>query len=60
MAYNRASAYASDDVLNACKDFFALLINKENDGVKLTLGVNGIYDAILKDINPNAKGLFQV
>lgn len=32
---NKTSAYASDDVAKACKAFFILLMNKEENGEKL-------------------------
>lgn len=55
LEYNKTSAYASDDVVKACKAFFILLMNKEENGEKLTKNVNTIYDSIRKDINPRAK-----
>jgi hypothetical protein len=55
LAYNKTSAYASDEVVNACQAFFIHLINKEKDDGMLTKRVNEIYNAIRKDINPKAK-----
>lgn len=55
LAYNKSSAYASDEVVHACKDFFIHFINQEKDDSMLTKRINAIYNAIRKDINPSAE-----
>jgi hypothetical protein len=55
LAYNKSSAYASDEVVHACKEFFIHLINQEKDDSMLTKRINAIYNAIRKDINPSAE-----
>jgi hypothetical protein len=55
LAYNKTSAYASDEVVDACQEFFIHLINKEKNNSMLTKRINKIYNAIRKDLNPKAK-----
>ena len=55
LEHNKTSAYASDDVVKACKAFFILLMNREENGEKLTKSINAIFDSIRKDINPRAE-----
>jgi hypothetical protein len=64
MAYNRASAYASDLVLEKCNDLLTGF-KKEADTGRLTPEgsdriiniINEVYGAIRKDINPKARYL---
>ena len=55
LAYNKASPYASDEVVDACQTFFIHLMNNKKDDGLLVSRINGIYDAIRKDVNPEAK-----
>jgi hypothetical protein len=62
MAYNRASTYASDPVLEKCNDLLAGLKKEAETGVLTPEGsdriigfINDVYTAIRKDINPRAR-----
>jgi hypothetical protein len=56
-AYNKTSTYATDKDVSALKEFFILLMNeKKDDDGTLTKSINEIYNAIRKNINPQAKG----
>jgi hypothetical protein len=55
MAYNRASTYANDDVIEACNNFLEGLGTKELNDQIVTDLVNAIYLAIRRDINPKAR-----
>jgi hypothetical protein len=54
-AYNRASTYANDEVIEACNDLLEALGRKEQSDEILTNLVNHIYLAISRDINPKAR-----
>jgi hypothetical protein len=54
-AYYRASAYASDKVIEACNEFLTSLEKKETDTVKLTEHISNIYNAVRQDKNPKSK-----
>lgn len=62
MAYNRASAYASDPVLEICNDLLTGFKKEAETGVLTPAGsdriiniINDVYKAIRKDINPRAR-----
>ena len=62
MAYNRASAYASDPVLEKCNDLLTGFKKEAETGVLTPAGsdriiniINDVYKAIRKDINPRAR-----
>lgn len=56
-AYNRASTYANDQVIEACNEFIEALGRKEPDDEIITNLVNAIYAAIRRDINPKARNI---
>ncbi len=62
MAYNRASAYASDLVLEKCNDLLSGFTKEAQTGVLTPAAgdilidiINDVYKAIRKDINPRAR-----
>jgi hypothetical protein len=64
MAYNKASAYASDLVLEKCNDLLTRFKKESDTGVLTPEGsdriiaiINDVYGAIRKDINPKSRYL---
>jgi hypothetical protein len=64
MAYNKASAYASDLVLEKCNDLLTRFKKESDTGVLTSEGsdriiaiINDVYGAIRKDINPKSRYL---
>jgi hypothetical protein len=55
VSFYKASAYASDEVIQACYEFLTSLENKEMDEDKVTNLVSDIYNAVRTDINKNAQ-----